>query len=89
MPTLCDESGALPALEGAEAEGQCAVAARAQLERSGLFVPSARPPAADVHDPPRSPGEVAAPRSGPSVREFVRPAAPLPVTASAGQGRAR
>jgi hypothetical protein len=55
MPTLCDESGALPAVEGAETEGQCAVAARAQLERSGLFVPSARLPAADVHVPPRSP----------------------------------
>ncbi|MGW1287531.1 diguanylate cyclase domain-containing protein, partial [Streptomyces sp. NPDC002586] len=53
-----------------------------------LFAPPARIPAADVYVPPRSPSTAAVPRSGPSVREFVRPAAVLPVTASAGQVRA-
>ncbi|MGW0500661.1 EAL domain-containing protein [Streptomyces sp. NPDC003007] len=90
MRTLCDESGALLAVEGVETEGQCAVAlaAGAQLAQGELFAPPARLPAADVYVPPRSPGEVVAPRSGPSVREFVRPAALLPATASAGRVRA-
>lgn len=90
MRTLCDELGALLAVEGVETEGQCAaaLAAGAQLAQGELFAPPARLPAADVYVPPRSPAEVAAPRSGPSVREFVRPAALLPATASAGQVRA-
>ncbi|MEU5185075.1 GGDEF domain-containing protein [Streptomyces longwoodensis] len=89
MRTLCDELGALLAVEGVETERQCAVAvsAGAQLAQGELFAPPARLPAADVYVPPRFP-RAAAPRSGPSVREFVRPAALLPVTASAGQVRA-
>ncbi|MGW3360266.1 EAL domain-containing protein [Streptomyces bungoensis] len=90
MRTLCEHLGALLAVEGVETELQCATArsAGAQLAQGELFAPPARIPAADVYVPPRSPGVVAAPRSGPSVREFVRPAAMLPVTASAGQVRA-
>ncbi|ARP69193.1 GGDEF domain-containing protein [Streptomyces pluripotens] len=90
MRTLCEELGALVAVEGVESELQCAsaVSAGAQLAQGELFAPPARIPAADVYVPPRSPGSLAAPRSGPSVREFVRPAAVLPVTAPAGQVRA-
>ncbi|MQY39199.1 hypothetical protein SRB17_72210 [Streptomyces sp. RB17] len=90
MRTLCEELGALVAVEGVETELQCAAAmsAGAQLAQGELFAPPARIPAADVYVPPRSPGTVGVPRSGPSVREFVRPAAVLPVTASAGQVRA-
>ncbi|MDG9720876.1 GGDEF domain-containing protein [Streptomyces sp. DH24] len=90
MRTLCDELGALLSVEGVETELQCgaALAAGAQLAQGELFAPPARLPAADVYVPPRSPGLVAVPRSGPSVREFVRPAALLPATASAGQVRA-
>ncbi|MEU6775926.1 GGDEF domain-containing protein [Streptomyces sp. NPDC046759] len=90
MRTLCEELGALVAVEGVETELQCAAAlsAGAQLAQGELFAPPARIPVADVYVPPRSPGVVGMPRSGPSVREFVRPAAVLPVTASAGQVRA-
>ncbi|UFR05761.1 GGDEF domain-containing protein [Streptomyces sp. Go40/10] len=90
MRTLCEELGALVAVEGVETELQCAAAlsAGAQLAQGELFAPPARIPAADVYVPPLTPGAVAAPRSGPSVREFVRPAAVLPLTASAGQVRA-
>ncbi|MFI5975756.1 EAL domain-containing protein [Streptomyces sp. NPDC051452] len=90
MRTLCEELGALVAVEGVETEAQCAaaVAAGAQLAQGELFAPPARIPVADVYVPPRSPGSPAMPRSGPSVREFVRPAAILPMTASAGQVRA-
>ncbi|MET9394440.1 GGDEF domain-containing protein [Streptomyces sp. NPDC006624] len=90
MRTWCDGVGALLAVEGVETEGQCAaaLAAGAQLAQGELFAPPARLPAADVYVPPRSPAAVAVPRPGPSVREFVRPAALLPATASAGQVRA-
>ncbi|MFF3502496.1 EAL domain-containing protein [Streptomyces sp. NPDC003247] len=90
MRTLCDELGALLAVEGVETERQCAAArsAGAQLAQGELFAPPARLPAADVYVPPRTSGTVSAPRSGPSVREFVRPAALLPAAASAGQVRA-
>ena len=90
MRTLCEQLGALVAVEGVETELQCAAAtsAGAQLAQGQLFAPPARIPAAEVFVPPRPPGAVAVPRSGPSVREFVRPAAVLPVTASAGQVRA-
>ncbi|MFB7510342.1 GGDEF domain-containing protein [Streptomyces broussonetiae] len=90
MRTLCEELGALVAVEGVETELQyaSALSAGAQLAQGELFAPPARIPAVDVYVPPRSPGVVAVPRSGPSVREFVRPAAVLPVTASAGQVRA-
>ncbi|MGV9354288.1 EAL domain-containing protein [Streptomyces misionensis] len=90
MRTLCEELGALVAVEGVETEAQyaAAVSAGAQLAQGELFAPPARIPAADVYVPPRSPGAPAASRTGPSVREFVRPAAVLPVTASAGQVRA-
>ncbi|MBN0047654.1 GGDEF domain-containing protein [Streptomyces actuosus] len=90
MRALCEELGALLAVEGVETELQCsaALAAGAQLAQGDLFAPPARLPAADVYVPPRTAGCAARPRSGPSIREFVRPAALLPVTASAGQVRA-
>ncbi|MFF7975225.1 EAL domain-containing protein [Streptomyces sp. NPDC007905] len=90
MRTLCEQLGALLVVEGVETELQCATArsAGAQLAQGELFAPPTRIPAADVYVPPRSAGALAVPRSGPSVREFVRPAAVLPVTASAGQVRA-
>ncbi|MEV5883543.1 EAL domain-containing protein [Streptomyces sp. NPDC052020] len=90
MRTLCDELGALLVVEGVETEAQCAAAraAGAQLAQGELLAPPARLPATDVYVPARSPGAVPVPRPGPSVREFVRPAALLPATASAGQVRA-
>ncbi len=90
MRVLCDGSGALLAVEGVETEAQCAVArsAGAQLAQGELFAPPARLPAADVYVPPGSPGLVPTPRPGPPVRQFVRPAALLPATASAGRVRA-
>ncbi|MGW8635125.1 EAL domain-containing protein [Streptomyces sp. NPDC055793] len=90
MRVLCDEMGALLSVEGVETERQYAVAraAGAQWAQGELFAPPARLPAADVYVPSGPPGVVPAPRSGPSVRQFVRPAALLPVTASAGQVRA-
>lgn len=90
MRTLCDELGALLCVEGVETERQygAVLSAGAQLAQGALFAPPSRLPVAEVYVPPRSPGAVAPPRSGPSVREFVRPAALLPATASAGQVRA-
>ncbi|MHA5053559.1 EAL domain-containing protein [Streptomyces sp. SD15] len=90
MRTLCEQLGALLSVEGVETELQCAaaVSAGAQLAQGELFAPPARLPAADVYVPALSTGVTAAPRSGPSVRQFVRPAALLPATASAGQVRA-
>ncbi|MFD9320865.1 EAL domain-containing protein [Streptomyces sp. NPDC060053] len=90
MRTLCDELGALLVVEGVETELQCAAAmsAGAQLAQGALFAPPSRLPAADVYVPPLGPGVLPALRSGPSVREFVRPAALLPATASAGHVRA-
>ncbi|MEU7056715.1 GGDEF domain-containing protein [Streptomyces sp. NPDC046197] len=90
MRTLCEQMGALLAVEGVETERQCALAqsAGAQLAQGELFAPPARLPAVDVYVPPRYPEIVPAPRSGPSVREFLRPAALLPANASAGQVRA-
>ncbi|GKQ40061.1 hypothetical protein ALMP_65870 [Streptomyces sp. A012304] len=90
MRTLCDELGALLAVEGVETELQCAAvrSAGAQLAQGELFAPPARLPTAEVYVPPCSPGVPPASRTGPSVREFVRPAALLPAGASAGQVRA-
>ncbi|GAA3991400.1 GGDEF domain-containing protein [Streptomyces marokkonensis] len=90
MRVMCDELGALLSVEGVETESQYAAArsAGAQLAQGELFAPPARLPAADVYVPPGSAGVVPVPRSGPSVRQFVRPAALLPATASAGQVRA-
>ncbi|MER6080795.1 GGDEF domain-containing protein [Streptomyces sp. NPDC001833] len=90
MRTLCEELGALVAVEGVETELQhaAALSAGAQLAQGELFAPPARIPVAEVYVPPPSPAAVPPPRSGPSVREFVRPAALLPVTASALQVRA-
>lgn len=90
MRTLCEQLGALLSVEGVETELQCAaaVSAGAQLAQGELFAPPARLPAADVYVPPRPSGVLTVPKSGPSVREFVRPAALLPATASAGQVRA-
>ncbi|MDI3423162.1 EAL domain-containing protein [Streptomyces luteolus] len=90
MRALCEELGALLAVEGVETERQCAaaLAAGAQLGQGQLFAPPMRRPAVDVYVP-----EVEAapapdtPQVGPSVRQFVRPAALLPATASAGQVR--
>ncbi|MGC0404899.1 diguanylate cyclase (GGDEF)-like protein [Streptomyces sp. SAI-126] len=90
MRTLCDELGALLCAEGVETELQyrAALSAGAQLAQGTLFAPPSRLPAAEVYVPPRSPVDAAPLPSGPSVREFVRPAALLPATASAGQVRA-
>ncbi|WCN06258.1 GGDEF domain-containing protein [Streptomyces sp. M92] len=90
MRVLCDGLGALLSVEGVETEAQYAAArsAGAQWAQGELFAPPARLPAADVYVPPGSPGAPPARRSGPSVRQFVRPAALLPATASAGQVRA-
>ncbi|MDN3265509.1 GGDEF domain-containing protein [Streptomyces sp. CSDS2] len=90
MRTLCEELGALVAVEGVETEHQCAaaLAAGAQLAQGELFAPPARIPAVDVYVPSLAPGALTAPRSGPSVREFVRPAAVLPLSASAERVRA-
>jgi GGDEF domain-containing protein len=71
-----------------ELQGTAALSAGAQLAQGALFAPPSRLPAADVYVPPLGPGLEPAPRSGPSVRDFVRPAAQLPATASAGQVRA-
>jgi predicted signal transduction protein with EAL and GGDEF domain len=90
MRTLCEQLGALLSVEGVETELQCAaaVSAGAQLAQGELFAPPARLPSADVYVPALSPGVRSTPRSGPSVQQFVRPAALLPTTASAGQVRA-
>lgn len=90
MRTLCEHLGALLAVEGVETERQHAEAlsAGAQLAQGELFAPPARIPTVDVYVPPRFPDTTPVPRSGPTVREFVRPAALLPVTASASQVRA-
>ncbi|MEU1533130.1 GGDEF domain-containing protein [Streptomyces fagopyri] len=90
MRTLCEERGALLSVEGVETESQCAAAASAgaQLAQGDLFAPPARLPATDVYVPALSPGVAPAPPSGPSVLQFLRPAALLPATASAGRVRA-
>lgn len=90
MRTLCEQLGALLSVEGVETELQCsaAVAAGAQLAQGDLFAPPARLPAADVYVPVLSPGVAPTPPPGPSVLQFVRPAALLPATASAGRVRA-
>ncbi|MER7839450.1 GGDEF domain-containing protein [Streptomyces sp. NPDC096040] len=90
MRTLCEELGALLAVEGVETELQhaAALSAGAQLGQGELFAPPARIPVAEVYVPPRSAAAAPPPRSGPSVREYIRPAALLPVTASALQVRA-
>ena len=90
MRTLCEQLGALLSVEGVETEMQCATARSAgvQLAQGELFAPATRVPAVDVYVPPRAPGLATTPPSGPWVREFVRPAALLPDTASAGQVRA-
>ncbi|MFI6877682.1 EAL domain-containing protein [Streptomyces sp. NPDC050400] len=89
MRTLCEESGALLAVEGVETELQCAAArdAGAQLAQGGLFAPPARLPIAEVYVPDLPARTGAARPTGPSVREFVRPAALLPESASAEQVR--
>ncbi|WP_416963588.1 EAL domain-containing protein [Streptomyces sp. Agncl-13] len=90
MRTLCEQLGALLSVEGVETEAQCATARSAgvQLAQGELFAPATRVPTVDVYVPPRAPGLTTTPPSGPWVREFVRPAALLPDTASAGQVRA-
>lgn len=90
MRTLCDQMAALLCVEGVETELQCGSARStgAQLAQGELFAPPARLPTTEVYVPPRATGLAVTPRSGPSVREFVRPAALLPATASAGQVRA-
>ncbi|WP_105974167.1 EAL domain-containing protein [Streptomyces geranii] len=90
MRTLCEQLGALLSVEGVETELQCtaAVSAGAQLAQGELFAPPTRLPTAEVYVPPLSPGMAATPPSGPSVRQFVRPAALLPATASADRVRA-
>ncbi|MFJ8611436.1 EAL domain-containing protein [Streptomyces sp. NPDC093675] len=90
MRTLCEQIGALLSVEGVETELQCAAvrAAGAHLAQGDLFAPPSRLPVADVYVPTLPAAATATPRTGPSVRQFVRPAALLPATASAGQVRA-
>lgn len=90
MRTLCEQLGALLSVEGVETELQCAAvrAAGAQLAQGDLFAPPSRLPAADVYVPPLPSSVVGTPRTGPSVRQFVRPAALLSATATAGEVRA-
>ena len=93
---LCEGIGALLAVEGVETERQYAAAraAGAQLAQGHLFAPPARRAAAVVHFPeePASPVPARTPAptepSGPSVAEFLRPAALLPLSASAEEVRA-
>ncbi|MDI3406525.1 EAL domain-containing protein [Streptomyces sp. B-S-A6] len=89
MRALCDELGALLAVEGVETERQCAaaLAAGAQLGQGQLFAPPTRRPAVDVYVPEAAAPSPDTPQSGPPVRQFVRPAALLPASASAGQVR--
>ncbi|MET8965045.1 GGDEF domain-containing protein [Streptomyces sp. NPDC004074] len=90
MRTLCEQLGALLSVEGVETELQCAAvrAAGAHLAQGDLFAPPSRLPVADVYVPALPATATATPRTGPSVRQFVRPAALLPATVSAGQVRA-
>ncbi|MET8956289.1 GGDEF domain-containing protein [Streptomyces sp. NPDC004393] len=90
MRTLCEELGALLSVEGVETERQYAavVAAGAQLAQGELFAPPSRLPVADVYLPTLSAAVPSTQRTGPSVRQFLRPAALLPATASAGHVRA-
>ncbi|MGW5480535.1 EAL domain-containing protein [Streptomyces sp. NPDC004008] len=90
MHTLCEELGALLSIEGVETERQYAavVTAGAQLAQGELFAPPSRLPVADVYLPTLSSAVPSTQRTGPSVRQFLRPAALLPATASAGQVRA-
>ncbi|MEU6317836.1 GGDEF domain-containing protein [Streptomyces sp. NPDC047009] len=91
MRTLCEELGALLSVEGVETELQCESvrSAGAQLAQGDLFAPPSRRPGADVYVPPLPASAEPAPPTGPSVRQYVRPAALLPATASAAQVRAR
>ncbi|MEU6217909.1 GGDEF domain-containing protein [Streptomyces sp. NPDC047022] len=90
MRTLCEQLGGLLSVEGVETELQCAAvrAAGAQLAQGDLFAPPSRRPTADVYVPPQPSSLTGAPLTGPSVRQFVRPAALLPATASAARVRA-
>ncbi|MEV6026777.1 GGDEF domain-containing protein [Streptomyces sp. NPDC052036] len=90
MRTLCEELGALLSVEGVETERQYAavMAAGAQLAQGELFAPPSRLPVADVYLPTLSSAVPSTQRTGPSVRQFLRPAALLPATAPAGQVRA-
>ncbi|MGW1890648.1 EAL domain-containing protein [Streptomyces sp. NPDC002004] len=90
MRMLCDELGALLAVEGVETESQCAAAhaAGAQLAQGDLLAPPSRLPTTEVYVPPLCPAPQGPPATGPAVREFLRPAAVLAATASAGQVRA-
>ncbi|MGK5631880.1 EAL domain-containing protein [Streptomyces sp. URMC 123] len=86
---FCDGAGGLLAVEGVETELQCAAAreAGAQLAQGDLFAPAARRPAADVYHPLVLPPLPSSAPIGPSVLEFVQPAALLPVSASAEEVR--
>ncbi|MFC7307572.1 EAL domain-containing protein [Streptomyces monticola] len=89
MRALCEQLGALLAVEGVETERQCAAAraAGAQLAQGVLFAPPARRPAADVFVPATAPAVPPSAQGGPAVRQFVRPAALLPASASAERVR--
>ncbi|MFF2851164.1 GGDEF domain-containing protein [Streptomyces sp. NPDC058001] len=90
MRTLTEHLGALLAVEGIETEVQCAATreAGAQLAQGDLFGPPARLPSAEVYFPPQIARSTPPGPAGPSVREFLRPAPLLPVTARAGHVRA-
>lgn len=91
MRRLCDGIGALLAVEGVETERECvsARAAGAQLAQGHLFAPPSRRVTAEVHWPPdTAPASVPQDPAGPSVSQFLQPAALLPLSASAEEVRA-
>ncbi len=89
---FCEAIGGRLAVEGVETERQFAAVRSlgVPLAQGDLFAPAARRPVADVYHPavPAAPAAVAAPApAGPPVADFLRPAALLPLTVSAGQVR--
>ncbi|WP_051717856.1 EAL domain-containing protein [Streptomyces megasporus] len=89
---FCDGVGALLAVEGVETELQYAAAraAGAHLAQGHLFAPPARRPVTEVHLPlcPPAAPPAGSGTGGPSVADFLHPAAMLPLSASASQVRA-
>ncbi len=89
---FCDGVGALLAVEGVETELQYASARAvgAHLAQGHLFAPPARRPAVEIRVPvcPPAAPPAGSGAQGPSVAEFLHPAALLPLSASASQVRA-
>ncbi|MCQ4083544.1 GGDEF domain-containing protein [Streptomyces sp. RB6PN25] len=93
MRRFCEACGGRLAVEGVETERQFAAVRElgVHLAQGNLFAPATRRATADVYRPPVPPAATAAPSTapaGPSVAQFLRPAALLPLTVSADQVRA-